>query len=220
MVRGPSSRRLKAPWRLQLASLLEPDGSSTEPRHHRPRAVSRSSAELGEEGSSPSAEKVTAELTHLVLDPRRRVAERDVRSEIERYRRGDEEVLMINCERRIAWVEMAEGRERHYCLAKGANRGAGRGRAATRSSPASRTPPSGSAAGGRAPTSRACRTGQSARQTIAGSCAPPATFPRGACDAASWRTSSAPTSADKINAKACSKHGFQQRRREFRMKTL
>ena len=103
MVRGPSSRRLKAPWRLQLASLLEPDRSSTEPRHHRPRAVSRSSAELGEEGSSPSAEKVTAELTHLVLDPRRRVAERDVRSEIERYRRGDEEVLMINCERRIAW---------------------------------------------------------------------------------------------------------------------
>src|SRR5262245_51245459 len=59
-----------------------------------------------------------AETAHLILDRRRSLAERDSGSEIERDGRSDEQILMIDRERRVALREMSESRERHHRLVK------------------------------------------------------------------------------------------------------
>ncbi len=63
---------------------------------------------------------------HLIVDRRRRFAEREARSEIERYRRGGEQILVIDRMRRGAGAEMAERGKRHHGFERGADRGAGR----------------------------------------------------------------------------------------------
>src|ERR1700747_654504 len=52
------------------------------------------------------------ELAHLILDRRRRLAQRNVWCEVERDRRGDEEILVIDCERGVAGRETSECGER------------------------------------------------------------------------------------------------------------
>ncbi len=71
-----------------------------------------------------------AKLAHLILDRRRGLAERDVRREVERHRRRDEEVLVVDGKRRVAWPEMGNGGKRHHRLSRNANRGTGRSRCA------------------------------------------------------------------------------------------